>query len=170
MFQLMYFELTLKQLKIKMIWNFCLKTKLLMSQKTNSKPLCLFVIVCYRAKTNKQLIHVCLFVCFQTKLMSPHSETDTLLSWPQSTGGRATSSLSGSRPRRRDEFARRDELGRRERDRDRDRDEFVVPRRAGSTLGTGSRRAPPYDLTFRPNSAFLYHPPPLRWNLILLPK
>jgi hypothetical protein len=96
--------------------------------------------------------------------MSPHSETDTLLSWPQSTGGRATCSLSGSRPRRRDEFARRDELGRRERDRDRDRDEFVVPRRAGSTLGTGSRRAPPYDLTFRPNSAILYHPPPLRWK------
>ena len=108
----------------------------------------------------------------QAKLMSPHSETDTLLSWPQTQPAvRASSSLSGSRPRRREEFGRRNELGRRERDRDqdrdrdrnRDRDEFVVPRRAGSTFGTGSRRAPPYDLTFRPNSAFLYHPPPLRY-------
>jgi hypothetical protein len=79
--------------------------------------------------------------------MSPHSETDTLLSWPQSVG-RPSALATGARPRRRE------------------REDFGAPRRAGSTTGSmghgHSRRAPPYDLTFRPNSAFLYHPPPLR--------
>ncbi len=72
----MYFELTLKQLKIKIIWNFCLKTKLLMSQKTNSKPLCLFVIVCFRAK-NKQTINSRLFVC----LFSDQANVTSLRNW-----------------------------------------------------------------------------------------
>ena len=72
---------------------------------------------------------------FQAKLMSPHSETDTLLSWPQS-GSRAASAAA-TRPRRRD----RDEYGGRR---------------------PNTRRHPSYDLTFRPNSAILYHPPPLR--------
>ena len=75
MFQLMYFELTLKQLKIKMIWNFCLKTKLLMSQKTNSKPLCLFVIVWFRAK--KTTINSRLFVC----LFSDQAHVTPLRNW-----------------------------------------------------------------------------------------
>jgi hypothetical protein len=75
MFQLMYFEITLKQLKIKMIWNFCLTTKLLMSQKTNSKPLCLFVIVWFRAK--KTTINSRLFVC----LFSDQAHVTPLRNW-----------------------------------------------------------------------------------------